>query len=130
MIEKNIQINKIEKLIKLYKENYIIKENEFTKVYAYKLNNNYVSFIIFDIIYDRCEIIDVFTLNEYQNMGYASTLINEIIKDYKINNITLEVSTLNENAIKLYTKLGFKKASIRKGYYNGIDGILMIKEVR
>lgn len=130
MIEKNTSINNIQELIKKYKDNYIVKINEFTKVYTYKLNNNYISFIIFDIIYDRCEIIDVFTLNEYQNKGYASALINEIIKDYRINNITLEVSTLNENAIKLYTKLGFKEASIRKGYYNGIDGILMIKEVR
>ena len=130
MIEKNTNINNIQKLINEYKDNYIVKLNEFTNVYTYKENDNYVSFVIFDIIYDRCEIIDIFTKKEYQNMGYASALINEIIKDYKIDNITLEVNSLNNSAIKLYEKLGFHKASIRKGYYNGVDGILMIKEVR
>ena len=40
-------------------------------------------------------------------------------------NITLEVKQTNASAIHLYEKNGFKKVAIRKGYYNGIDGILM-----
>ena len=60
----------------------------------------------------------------------TTTLINEILKAFNIENVTLEVKMDNINAINLYEKLGFKKASIRKGYYNGVDGILMIKEVR
>ena len=39
--------------------------------------------------------------------------------------ITLEVNKENIPAIKLYRKLGFKDVAIRKGYYNGVDGILM-----
>ena len=31
----------------------------------------------------------------------------------------------NDSAIHLYEKYGFEKKAIRKGYYNGIDGILM-----
>ena len=85
---------------------------------------------IFDIIYDRCEIIDVYTVEKFRNMGIATKLINEIINDYEINNITLEVSVDNCVAIKLYEMLGFKSVALRKEYYNGTDAFLMLKEVR
>ena len=39
--------------------------------------------------------------------------------------ITLEVREDNEPAIRLYLKNNFNKTAIRKGYYKGIDGILM-----
>ena len=55
-----------------------------------------------------------------------------MINDCRKNNvlsITLEVKKSNNNAIHLYEKLGFNKVSIRKGYYQGIDGILMEKEL-
>ena len=42
--------------------------------------------------------------------------------------ITLEVREDNLYAIKLYEKFGFIKKAIRKGYYQGIDGILMERE--
>lgn len=129
MIIKNIDINSINELSKLYKNNYNPNITEFTHIYVYKYDE-IVSFIVFDIIYDRCEIIDIFTVDNYRNKGIASKLINEIIKDFDIINITLEVRIDNKNAISLYEKLGFIRASIRKDYYNGIDGILMIKEVR
>lgn len=130
MINKNVNIDNIKDLVLLYKENYNPNISEFTKIYTYNIDNDNVAFIVFDIIYDRCEIIDIFTVDKYRNKGIASILINEILKDFNIENITLEVKMDNVNAINLYEKLGFKKASIRKGYYNGVDGILMIKEVR
>lgn len=130
MINKSVSIESIKNLVLLYKENYSPNVSEFTHIYTYHEAGGNVSFIVFDIIYDRCEIIDIFTVDKYRNKGIASILINEIIKDFDIENITLEVKQDNINAINLYEKLGFKKASIRKGYYSGVDGILMIKEVR
>lgn len=129
MIIKDIDINSLNGLFKLYKDNYNPNITEFTHIYVYKFDE-IVSFIIFDIIYDRCEIIDIFTVDNYRNKGIASKLINEIIKDFDIVNITLEVRIDNINAVNLYEKLGFKNVSVRKNYYNGIDGILMLKEVR
>jgi ribosomal-protein-alanine N-acetyltransferase len=93
------------------------------------VDNKNVAFVIFDVIYERCEIIDIYTKEEYRRKNIAFNLINEIIKDFNIRNITLEVNINNKNAIKLYEKVGFKVASVRKGYYNGIDAFLMIKEV-
>ena len=129
MIHKELDYN-ISDLYSKYKENYSPIISEFTKKYSYTVDNENVGFIIFDIIYDRCEIIDVYTVEKFRNMGIASKLINEIINDYEINNITLEVSVDNCTAIKLYEKLGFKSVALRKEYYNGTDAFLMLKEVR
>lgn len=129
MIHKELDYN-ISDLYSKYKENYSPIISEFTKKYSYTVDNENAGFIIFDIIYDRCEIIDVYTVEKFRNMGIATKLINEIINDYEINNITLEVSVDNCVAIKLYEKLGFKSVALRKEYYNGTDAFLMLKEVR
>ena len=129
MIHKELDYN-ISDLYSKYKENYSPIISEFTKKYSYTVDNENAGFIIFNIIYDRCEIIDVYTVEKFRNMGIATKLINEIINDYEINNITLEVSVDNCTAIKLYEKLGFKSVALRKEYYNGTDAFLMLKEVR
>ena len=43
---------------------------------------------------------------------------------------TLEVRVDNLIAISLYEKFGFEKVSIRKGYYDGVDGLLMKLELK
>jgi ribosomal protein S18 acetylase RimI-like enzyme len=40
-------------------------------------------------------------------------------------NITLEVKEDNTPALKLYKKFDFEEKAVRKGYYNGVDGLLM-----
>lgn len=130
MIEKNINIDSLIDIFSKYKKNYKLKLNEFTKVYTYKNDNNTVAFLVFDIIYDRCEIIDIFVDENYRRKSIAQKLINEILNDYNVKNITLEVSSINIPAIKLYEKLGFKKEAVRKNYYEDSDGILMLKEIR
>ena len=42
--------------------------------------------------------------------------------------ISLEVRENNYPAIRLYKKFNFSERAIRKGYYQGIDGILMVRE--
>jgi hypothetical protein len=39
--------------------------------------------------------------------------------------VTLEVKKDNYSAIKVYEQKGFLHKAVRKGYYNGIDGLLM-----
>lgn len=130
MINKNIDINELNGIFSKYKKNYEPIITDFTKIYVYEIDKEIVAFIIFSIMYEKCEIIDIFVLDNYRRKGLASILINEILKDYDIENITLEVSKENINAIYLYRKLGFKEVAIRKKYYENNDGILMLKEVR
>ena len=130
MIEKDIDIKFLSNIFNDYKEDYKFIPNEFTKVYVYITNEKIVGFVIFDVIYEKCEIIDIFTEEEYRKQGIALSLIKEIEKDFAVENITLEVREDNIAAIKLYEKLGFKKVSIRKNYYKDVNGILMLKEIR
>ena len=130
MIIKNIELEKLEKIFNLYKQNYKPIITDYTKIYAYVLDDIVVAFLIFNVMYEKCEIIDIFVIEEYRRKQIAQNLINEITRDYDIENITLEVSQNNINAINLYNKLGFKNVATRKNYYNDGDGFLMLKEIR
>ena len=104
----------------------IIDNSPFKKFYVYLLDEEIVSFLIYDDIYDRIEITYIYTVDKYRGKGYAYKLIEYLINNYKTySNITLEVNEKNKKAINLYKKIGFKCISIRKNYYNGDDGILM-----
>ena len=55
-------------------------------------------------------------------------LINHVINFAKGKKLILEVSEQNINAINLYKKHNFVEINRRKGYYNGIDAIIMEKK--
>jgi RimJ/RimL family protein N-acetyltransferase len=61
--------------------------------------------------YDKIEIIDVFTIEEFRGHGYAGEVITwllEYLKEkYPEKEIFLKVLETNINAIKLYKRLGF-----------------------
>ena len=87
---------------------------------------------LYDSEFNEKEDITRGTKIKYQNKKIGTKLIEQMINDCRKNNvssITLEVKKSNNNAIHLYEKMGFTKVSIRKGYYQGIDGILMEKEL-
>lgn len=130
MINKNVDTSSLKDIFKEYQVNYSFVDSDFLKIYSYVTNDKVVAFLLFNVMYEKCEIVDIFVLKEYRNKGIASKLINEITNDYTVDNITLEVSMLNKSAINLYEKLGFKKIAVRKNYYKDSDGILMLKEVR
>ena len=130
MIEEIKDISKIKELFDKYKEKYNPIINDYTFILVYKENDKYVGFLIYQLLYENAEIIDIFVLDEYRNKGIGKSLILKMLENKNILNVTLEVKVDNENAIMLYNSIGFKKVAIRKGYYNGIDGILMLKEVK
>lgn len=127
MIEEIKDISLLKDLFDEYKDDYNPIINDYTKIYAYKIDYKYVSFIVAQILYENAEIIDVFTLEEYRRRGIAKELMHKIIDDEQVKNITLEVNINNKNAILMYNSLGFKEATIRKGYYDGEDALLMLK---
>ncbi len=109
-----------------------INNNSFTNYYVYIIDNKAVAFINYDIMYERSELININVKKEYQNQKIATKLLEFMIDDClnkDVESITLEVRENNFNAIHLYEKIGFEKVSIRKGYYNGIDGLLMEKKL-
>ena len=127
MIEEIKDISLLKDLFDKYKDNYDPIINDYTKVYAYKIDNKYVSFIVTQILYENAEIIDIYVMPDYRRRGIAKELMNKIINDKEVKNITLEVNINNKNAILMYNSLGFKETTLRKGYYNGEDAFLMLK---
>ena len=104
-----------------------LKSNPFAKIICYEKNNKVVGYLYYSIIYDRIEINNIEVDKLYRNHKIATKLLNELIKENK--DITLEVNMNNELALKLYKNFGFEEKALRKGYYNGIDGILMERKV-
>ena len=106
--------------------------NPYSRYIFYFLDGVVVAYLVYEDIYDRFEIDFIFVEEKYRLKGIASQLLNYLFKlgkEKNIQNITLEVKKDNYNAISLYTKYGFSSKAIRTKYYNGIDGILMEKEM-
>ena len=84
--------------------------------------------VVYDLIYDRIEIEYIVVEASSRRNGIATSMIDYIENKHpNIKNITLEVRESNAGAIEFYEKLGFRRVSIRKNYYNNENGILMIK---
>jgi len=108
------------------------KEDPFKHVYVYEKEGNIVGFICYSVIYDRGELDYIYVLENFRKQGIAESLLKFFVSHAtKCNctNITLEVRKSNDAAIKLYEKHGFKSVATRDKYYNGEDGILMIREM-
>ena len=125
MISELININEVDNsfIDKDYLENEL-KNNPYAKVLLLKEDNKVIGYIYYSDIYERVEI-NQFEIDEsYRNKGNGNLLLQAMIN--KVNkDITLEVREDNAYAIKVYEKNGFIKTATRKGYYNGVDGILM-----
>ncbi len=110
--------------IKKEKEN-----NPFAKFIGLKEQNKIIGYIYYSDIYERIEINQFEIKKSHRNCGKGQLLLSEFLKAVD-KDITLEVKETNIPALKLYEKNGFYKIAIRKGYYNGIDGILMERKNR
>ena len=100
-----------------------LSNNPFGKVLVLK-EDEIIGYIYYSDIYDRAEINQFEIDSIHRNCGKGDLLLKYLINLVK-KDITLEVREDNTPAIHVYEKNGFIKRAIRKGYYNGIDGILM-----
>lgn len=102
-------------------------QNPFGKILVYKKNNRIIAYLYYSEIYERVEINNIEVEEQYRNMGIGTELLKKLTELVQ-KSISLEVRINNYNAIKLYKKFNFQEKAIRKGYYQGIDGILMVRE--
>ena len=89
-------------------------------------------FIVYRIAVDEAEVITIGVNPEKRRLGIASAMIRIIEKNLKnqgVKKIFLEVASNNIPAQKLYENCGFKTVGLRPKYYDGMDAILMSKEL-
>ena len=108
---------------------YLSDANPFARYLEYMIDDKKVGYLKYSLIYDRMEVDDFFVEEEYRNQGIGNKLMSYLIVkaiEARVVNITLEVRLSNEIARNLYKKYGFRIVSVRKGYYDGVDGYLMV----
>jgi len=74
-------------------------------------------------------VVSIAVINEHRSKGFGSALVNESINGVKIrqcSELYLEVRCSNNDAVKLYEKLGFSIIQRLKAYYrDGEDAYVM-----
>jgi [ribosomal protein S18]-alanine N-acetyltransferase len=91
---------------------------------GYVINSRYV---------DAWHVMNVAVDPDRRRRGIATSLLErlfELTRDDERRGYTLEVRISNEDAIRLYEKLGFEPRGIRRGYYtdNKEDALIMWKD--
>jgi len=79
-----------------------------------------VGYMSFAVVYDEVHLRNIAVHGDWKGRGVASKLIDEMMRigtEKGARWATLEVRKRNEQAIKLYKKLGFVVKGIRPRYY-------------
>lgn len=119
----------------LYKTNLFTKEqleyeyqtNPYAKYLIYIEKNRIIGYLYYSEIYDRIEINQIEIEVSNRNCGKGLKLLKHLTETVN-KSISLEVKEDNLPAISIYKKAGFVPKAIRKNYYHGKDGILMVRE--
>ncbi len=96
-----------------------------TKSYVINKDQQPIGFILLRNLIDEAEIITFYILPDCCNNGYATLLLEWIIKKLRgqsFKRLFLEVRNNNNAAIRLYKKCSFEIIGRRKGYYNSHHG--------
>ncbi|MBO4582879.1 MAG: GNAT family N-acetyltransferase [Alphaproteobacteria bacterium] len=89
-------------------------------------------FIVWRSVLDTAEIITIGVHPDARGNGIAMAMLGLLeheVKKAGIKKIFLDVSAENTAAINLYKKCGFIENGRRPKYYDGIDAILMEKNI-
>ena len=92
-----------------------------------------VGYLIISRYVDAWHVMNVAVDPDYRRRGIAATLLERLFEltasDVRRGH-TLEVRVSNEEAIRLYERLGFEARGIRRGYYtdNREDALIMWKD--
>lgn len=94
-----------------------------------------VAYVIGRLIPPEGEIYRVAVAPEHRRRGIAYRLLDYAVKTSRgdgLENIFLEVRSMNTAAIKLYSAYGFAEVGRRRGYYRNPtdDAIIMLKASR
>lgn len=89
-------------------------------------------FIVWRQILDEAELITIGVAPDSRHTGIASAMLGIMEHELKksgVQKIFLEVAQNNTPAYTLYEKIGFVAVGRRPKYYDGIDAIIMEKQI-
>lgn len=109
-------------------------DNKYADLICLKSDNNEL-IGYYDVWYmmENADISNIVVDKKYQGNKYGEYLLNDLInrcKEKEVEYLHLEVKVDNKKAYNLYKKFGFEEVRVRKGYYQGVDGIDMLKGLK
>ena len=96
-------------------------------IYNYMDGEKILGYVEIRLVDGVIDIMNLFVNEENRKKGIGTALMNEVIEKEDHNRIMLEVNEKNNEAIRLYTRLGFKEISLRDRYYGEDTAIIMEK---
>lgn len=90
-------------------------------------------FIVYRVTLDEAELITIGVHPDARRGGIAATMIELMVRDLVargVKQVFLEVAENNHPARALYERHGFVIVGRRPKYYDGIDAILMARELQ
>ena len=83
-------------------------------------------YIIFSYAGAKATIVSIAVDREYRRKGIGSMLLKAALQSPLVNEVELQVSVRNEEAVSFYSSHGFQKlSSLRKYYPDGSDALVM-----
>ncbi len=107
-----------------------IRDNYLARYYCLEVEGKIIAYMGLWIVMGEAHITNIAVWPGCRHNGWGEYLMREVMTKLiaaGVQRMTLEVRVSNENAQKLYAKLGFKAAGMRKKYYadNQEDAIIM-----
>lgn len=90
-------------------------------------------FIVYRVTLDEAELITIGVHPDARRGGIAATMIELMVRDLiarGVKKVFLEVAENNHPARALYERHGFVAVGRRPKYYDGIDAILIARELQ
>ena len=108
--------------------------NPAARFFAARYGNELVGYIGAFSVAGEVSITNVAVKEYCRKSGVATSLLRKLEETARLEKaefITLEVRASNERAISLYSKNGYEKVGLRKGFYSNPkeDAILMTKKL-
>lgn len=96
-------------------------------------HNTVVGYCLYQVLFEKAEILRIGTHPDYQRQGIASQIfvdLNTELINNQVTSLLLEVRADNKPAIALYEQQGFKLIHCRSGYYQqpyqpAVDALIM-----
>jgi len=111
-----------------------IYNNDFAYYYVARAGQKVIGYAGLWIILDEAHVTNVAAHPDYRGRRLGEVLLKVLMREavyLGADRMTLEVRVSNRSARRLYERLGFVSAGVRKGYYNDNkeDAIIMWKHL-
>ena len=87
---------------------------------VWRVNGELVGYFILMAAAGEAHLLNLSVAEPHQRRGHGAALLSEaagLARSLAAKNVFLEVRPSNRAAQKLYTRFGFRKVAVRRGYY-------------